>query len=304
MKVVIAGGSGLIGRALSSHLASAGHRVVILTRDSSRQSPSPTVRHVQWDPDGSAGAWAIELDGADAVVNLTGASIADRRWTASRRAELRSSRILPTRNLVAAIRRVSTRPTVFVQGSAVGFYGVAEGDRELDESFPPGDDFLADLCVAWEAEAHPVAALGCRLVILRIGIVLSADGGVVARLRLPFRLFVGGPVSTGRQYVSWIHHADLTTMIAWAVTTASVTGAVNASATLPVTNARFSAALGRALHRPSWFPVPAFGLKLVFGELADALLVNGQRVLPKRALELGFAFAHPTIEEAMDSCIR
>lgn len=302
MNVVIAGGSGLIGRALTERLLADQHSVVILSRTSAPAS-NPRVRRVGWKPDGGVGAWVEEIAGADAVVNLAGAGIADRRWTPDQKTELRSSRIMPTRSLVAAVRQARRRPVVFIQGSAVGFYGTDDGTRDVDESSPPGSDFLADLCQAWEAEALPAAEFGCRLVTLRTGVVLSADGGVLSRLRLPFLLFAGGPISSGRQYISWVHEADFISMVAWALANPAVHGVFNATSPEPVTNARFSAALGRALHRPSLMPLPAFALRLVYGEMAQVMLIEGQRVVPRRAIEMGFTFRYPRIEDAVTAAI-
>jgi uncharacterized protein (TIGR01777 family) len=243
------------------------------------------------------------MDGADAVVNLAGAGIADRRWTSARKALIRSSRVLATRSLVAAIREAPRRPSVFIQGSAVGYYGADRGDAVLDESFPPGDDFLGQVCVAWEAEAYPVDALGCRLVIARTGIVVAGNGGVLARMKTPFQFFVGGPVASGGQFISWIHIDDWVAMMMWALTSASFDGAFNVTAPEPVTNRLFSAALGRALRRPSWLPVPGAVLRVVFGELAGPLLIRGQRVVPARALAAGFTFGHPHIDDAMTTSL-
>lgn len=303
MKVVIAGGSGLLGRSLAAHLAWSGHQVVVLTRDAASLPPTVAIRRVEWQPDGSAGPWASEIDDAAAVVNLTGAGIADSRWSDERRQELRLSRVLPTRSLVAAVRQASAKPVVFLQGSAMGFYGSSLDDRELDESFPPGDDFLGQLCVAWEAEAHPVVALGSRLVFLRSGVVLSSEGGILGRLRLPFQFFVGGPVASGRQYMSWIHLDDWVAMATWALTTPTVSGILNATSPTPVTNDEFSHAYARALGRPSWLRVPAVALRAMFGEMALAVLIKGQRLVPKHALDLGFQFKYPTIAEAMTAAV-
>jgi uncharacterized protein (TIGR01777 family) len=303
VKIVIAGGAGLLGRALTERLVATGHTVVVLTRDATGTAPFANVRRVEWTPDGSSGTWANEIDGATAVVNLAGAGLADSRWTDDRKDELRASRVLPTRSLIAAIRQVAAKPVVFIQASGVGFYGAEAGDREFDESFPPGDDFLGQLCVAWEAEAHPVTALGCRLVLCRSGIVLTPNGGILERLRLPFRLFVGGPVASGAQYVSWIHIDDWLAMIMWALATPLVSGAINVTSPAPVTNAEFSEAYAGVLRRPSWLRVPAFALRLIFGEMAGALLIRGQRVIPRRALDLGFRFEYPTVAEAMRAVV-
>jgi uncharacterized protein (TIGR01777 family) len=304
VRTVLAGGSGFLGRALSEHLVGRQHDVVILTR--SGVVPARTgARAVAWQPDGSAnpGAWAKEIDGAGAIVNLTGAGMADKRWTRRRKDELRQSRVQPARSLVAAIRAASARPAVFIQGSAVGFYGASD-DRLVDESFPPGQDFLGQLCVSWEAEAHPAAALGCRLVILRSGVVFAREEGLLKRVIPPFQFFAGGPIASGRQYLSWIHLADWIALVTWLLETPAVSGPVNATAPSPATNEDFSRALGRALRRPSWLRVPAFALRVLFGEMAGAMLIAGQRVVPKRALDAGFAFKYPTIDAALDSAIR
>jgi uncharacterized protein (TIGR01777 family) len=306
VKVIVAGGTGFLGRPLCRALAAAGHTVVVLTRG---QAMVPGAsRTVEWAPDRPAGsdppdAWVREIDGADAVVNLAGAGLADRRWTEARKDVLRASRILATRNLVAAVRAARTRPSVFLSGSAVGFYG-ATGDAALDESFPPGSDFLATLCVHWEAEAHAAAALGCRVVIVRTGIVLGRDGGALKKLLPPFRLFVGGPIASGRQQMSWIHRDDWVALIRWTLERPSVSGVFNATAPHAVTNREFSRALGRALRRPSWLPVPAFALRLLVGEIADVALVAGQRVVPTRATDAGFTFQYPDIDAAMRAAIR
>ena len=266
MKIVIAGGSGFLGRALTTRLEADGHDVVVLTRRPA--ASSGRVRRVVWQPDGTAPppeagqptGWARELEDADAVVNLAGEGIADRRWTASRKRALLESRVHSTRSLVAAIRAASRRPRTFVQASGVGYYGVA-GDDVIDESSPPGSDFLAGLCMNWEAEARAVEALGCRLVIVRNGIVLARHGGALKKMLPPFLFFVGGPIADGRQYFSWMAIDDWTALVAWALATTSVSGALNGTAPEPVTNAQFSQALGRALHRPSWIPVPGFALR-------------------------------------------
>ena len=252
-----------------------------------------------WNPDGTAtGDGVRALDGAGAVINLAGEGLADRRWTRARKAALRASRVNSTRSLVAAIRGVSARPPTFIQASGVGYYGTSP-DQTFDESFPPGADFLAQLCVAWEAEAHPCTALGCRLAIVRSGVVLARDGGALKQLVLPFKFFVGGPIASGRQYFSWIHRDDWVSLIAWLLHTESASGVFNGTSPAPVTNADFSRAVGRSLHRPSWLPVPGFALRLLVGEFAVDGLIHGQRVLPRRALEAGFSFRYPQIDEAL-----
>jgi len=296
MRVVVAGGTGFLGRSLVAQLGAAGDEVIILTR--SVQPDRPSVRHVAWNPDGSAGPWSTEIDGADAVVNLAGEDIAGRRWTENRKTVLRQSRILSTRSLVAAVRRAAHKPPVFLNTSAVGYYGDT-GDEPVDESFPPGSDFLATLCVDWEAEAHAVAALGCRLIIVRSGLVLATRGGVLERLKRPFQLFAGGPLGSGRQFVSWIHLDDWTALAVRALQESQVSGTLNATAPNPVTNLEFSRAIGRALQRPSWLPVPRLALRVLLGEIVDVALFSGQRVLPKRPLDQGFTFRYSDIDAAM-----
>ena len=302
MKVVIAGGSGFLGRALSKRLISKGHEVVILTRSASRGEGS--LRSVTWPAVDEAGQWREEISGAGAVVNLAGANLADKRWTHPRKELLHSSRVLPTRALVSAIRGAAVRPPVFLSGSAIGFYGGHPGaGPELDESGPPGSDFLATLTVDWEAEAHAAEALDCRVVFIRTGIVLAREGGALQKLIPPFKYYVGGPLGSGQQVMSWIHLDDWVSMVTWLIEQPAATGAYNCTAPNPVTNAEFSKALGQAMGRPSWFRVPGVVLRLLIGEMASVALLAGQRVIPKRALDAGFSFEHPDINGAMRAAL-
>jgi hypothetical protein len=297
MRVVIAGGSGFLGTLLTARLTDRGDDVTILTR---RASGEGRAREVAWRADGAAEpALVSAIAEADAVVNLAGAGIADERWTAARKRLLRNSRILPTRSLVTAVAAAPARPRVFLQGSAVGYYGATLDDRVMDESSPPGDDFLGRLCVDWEREAAPAASANCRLVFQRTGLVLAADAGALGLMKRPFLFFVGGPVASGRQYFPWIHGDDWTAMAVWAIDTGSVAGPINATSPDPVTNAQFSKALGRALGRPSWLPVPGFALSILFGEFAQEGLIKGQRVVPARATQLGFTFRFPALDAAL-----
>ncbi|HUL74794.1 MAG TPA: TIGR01777 family oxidoreductase, partial [Vicinamibacterales bacterium] len=251
MRIILAGGTGFLGRALAARLIADGHTVVVLSRRPA-DAADGAVRRVRWNPDGTvppaeAGqptGWAREIDGADAIVNLAGEGIADRRWTRARKQALLDSRRLSTRSLVAAIRAASRRPAVFVQNAGIGYYGLG-ADEVFDESSPPGSDFLARLSVDWEAEARAVEALGCRLVILRTAVVLAREGGALKRMLPAFQFFVGGPIASGLQYFSWIDRDDWLALVAWALATPSVTGAINAAAPEPVTNAEFAKALGR-----------------------------------------------------------
>ena len=302
MKIVIAGGSGFLGGPLAEMYAEDGHDVRVLTRSlmsgDTRHDPGtgvPGITRVGWKADGLSGPWAEAIDGADGVINLSGESLAGKRWTREAKAALRNSRILATRSLVTAIDGIRTRPAVLVSGSAVGYYGACDS-RPLSENDPPGRDFLAQLCVEWEQEARK-AEPSTRVVLLRTGLVLERSGGALPELMKPFRFFVGGPLGSGRQYVSWIHRLDWVEIVRWIVQTPDVSGPVNATAPHPVTNRQLARALGRALRRPSVVPVPGFALRLVVGEFADSLL-TGQRAIPARAQKEGYHFRYPEIELA------
>ncbi len=304
MKIVIAGGTGFLGGPLAEVYAEEGHDVRVLTRGlppgETRHDPGtgvPGVNRVGWKPDGQSGPWAAAIDGADAVINLAGTGIADKRWTPQRKAEIRDSRIVPTRSLVAATSSVGTPPPVFISISGVNYYG-ASGDEAKTEAAPPGDDFLARLCIDWEAEARRAESASTRVIPLRSGVVIERTGGALARMITPFRFFAGGPIGSGRQYMSWIHRIDWVEMVRWIVETPAAAGPLNATAPVPVTNREFARALGRALHRPSLLPAPGFALKLALGEMAEPLLLTGARVVPARAQALGFHFRYPEIDLA------
>jgi len=298
MKVVIAGGTGFLGRALLQSLAADGHEVVVLTR----RSTDRTMTAVEWTPNGQSGPWASAIEGADVVVNLAGESIAAKRWSPAQKQLILDSRVQATRSLVSAIRAVTNPPPVFVSGSAVGFYGPL-GDEIATEDAPPGSDFLARVCVTWEDEARAAAAL-TRVTCIRTGLVLAKDGGALPPMLPPFRFGVGGPVGSGRQYWPWIHRQDWVDLVRWTIRTADSGGAINATAPNPVTNAEFARALGRAMHRPALMPAPAFALRLMLGEMADALLLSGQRAVPKRAERGGFSFTYRTIDDALHAIFR
>ena len=294
MRIVIAGGSGFLGRALADGLRREGRQVKVLTR-----RPGPLAADdVRWNPE-SGGAWSGVLERTDAVLNLAGEGIADRSWTAARKAAILSSRITATRTLSEAIRACAHPPRIFISASGVGFYGTP-GDEPLTEESAPGSDFLATVCRLWERETS--AAVGvARIVLLRTGVVLSRDGGALPRMALPFQFFVGGRLGSGRQYVSWIHLKDWVEMVRWALND-TVNGPLNVTAPNPVTNAEFAHALAAAMHRPALFPVPAVVLRGMLGrEMADALLLEGQRALPRKAETLGFRFRYPTVDAALDA---
>ena len=302
MKIVIAGGSGFIGRPLSESLVQDGHQVTVLSRDPSaaRTRLSPSVTIIGWDSR-TRGPWEHAVEGADAVVNLAGEPVADARWTPERKQVLRNSRIGTTRLLVQTIMDLPHRPPTLINASAIGYYGPRD-PTPVDEHNPAGSGFLADLCVAWEKEAMQAEGFGLRVVRLRIGMVLGNDGGALPRMVPPFRFFVGGPVSPGHQWVSWIHRHDLIRLIDWALTDPKVTGPVNGVAPGAVTMQDFCRMLGRVMGRPSWLPVPEFVLRLALGELST-LLTTGQRVEPTAALRGGFVFRFPALEPALQEIL-
>jgi len=302
MRLVIAGGTGFLGGPLAETYAEEGHDVRVLSRglpagESRHESGTgmPGISRVGWQPDGQTGPWADCISGADAVINLAGASIGDKRWTPPRKAELRDSRLLATRSLAAAIRQAAVPPQLFISSSAVGYYGA--GDDPKTESAPAGTDFLAHLCEDWEAEARKGAREGTRLAIIRTGLVIEKSGGALARMITPFRFFAGGPMGSGRQYMSWVHRLDWTEMVRWIVQTPEAEGTFNVTAPHPVTNREFARALGRSLKRPALVPAPGFALKMVLGEFAGSVL-TGQRVLPAHAQALGYHFRYPEIDIA------
>lgn len=287
----ITGATGLVGSALADSLRRDGWRVLRLTR---RSPASP--EDVSWDPE--AGKLdASHLAGADVVVNLAGEPL-DQRWTDERKRRIRDSRVRGTTLLARAIGELQPRPSVLVNGSAVGYYG-SRGDEVLDERSTAGADFLARVCVEWEGATAPARDAGIRVVCTRSGLVLAAHGGALHRMLLPFRLGIGGRLGSGEQWVSWISLADQVRAIRFAIDREDLSGPVDLTAPTPVHNSELTEALGRVLDRPTFMTVPAFGLELLFGEMARATVLASQRVLPRRLLELGFTFEHPTVEEAL-----
>lgn len=303
MKVLIAGGTGFLGNPLAWAWAEEGHDVRVLTRglppgQTQHESGTgkPGITRVGWMPDGTVGELAREFHEAAAVINLAGESIAGKRWSATRKQALRDSRILPTRSLAAAFQQSVSPPPTFISASGVGYYG-AHGAEPVTEAAEPGSDFLASLCVDWEAEARKAAREGVRVITLRNGLVLEKSGGLLQPMVRAFRLFAGGPQGNGRHYMPWIHRHDWVEMVRWLVDTPSLSGPVNATAPHPVTNREFAHALGRALRRPALVPTPGFALKLLFGELSEAML-TGQRAIPERAKTAGYHFRYPEIDIA------
>jgi uncharacterized protein len=299
MNILLAGGRGFLGQALSGRLVADGHRVLTLTRGGTPGgAPWREPRgEIGWTPDGSVGTWAEAVSGADAVVNLAGESIAGGRWTAHRKQTIRESRVRATRSLVLAIAQAKRPPAVLVSASAQGYYG-DRGDDELAEESPPGSGFLADVCWEWEAEAEKAEAK-TRVVLLRTGIVLAADGGALPRMVLPFKLFAGGPLGTGRQFMSWIHLDDWVGIAVHALIDARVSGARNLGSPRPIRNREFAAALGRVLGRPAVLPAPGFALRVAVGEMARPLLLASTRMVPAGVLSDGYQFRHPEAEAAL-----
>jgi len=301
-RIVIAGGTGFVGRPLALLLAQAGHRVTVLTRDFGRAAGRLGSSMLIADWDGrSDGPWAAALEGADAVINLAGEPIAEARWTPARKRLLWDSRVEATATLVRALSRTASRPQVLLNASGIGFYGAASG-FPLTEEVPAGSGYLAALSQAWEAEAAKAEYLGLRVVRMRFGMVLGPDGGALPRMLLPFRWFLGGPVMPGNQWVSWIHRQDLLDLIRWAVINPQVSGPVNGVAPGAVTMTEFCRTLGRVLRRPSWLPVPAFALRVALGELST-LMTTGQRVEPAVALRGGFRFRYPDLTTALEQIV-
>ena len=300
MRVVITGGSGLIGSEVARDLGSAGHEVVILTRDPTKVALPPNTRAVQWDGKTAAG-WSSLLDGDTGILHLAGESIAAGRWSDAKKRRIRESRVESGQALLAAIRQAAEKPRVLLQGSAVGYYGPC-GDEVVTESHPPGRDFLAGVCVEWEGSTAEAESLGVRRAQLRTGVVLSRKGGALPRMAIPFRVMAGGPLGNGRQWFPWIHIADEVAAIRFLLEREDARGPFNLSAPHPLTSRDFSSALGRALRRPSLAPAPGFALRLALGEMADMLL-HGQRAVPHRLLELGYAFRHPEALPALRSLL-
>jgi uncharacterized protein (TIGR01777 family) len=301
MKIVLTGATGLVGPRIVRALTARGDDVVVLSRNPDKAKQALGVDAVAWNPEREP-APAAALAGADAVVHLAGAPVAQ-RWTEEAKRHILVSREAGTRNLVAGLRATPEheRPETLVSTSAVGYYG-KHGDEPVPEDTPPGVDFLADVCVRWEREAQEAAELGMRVAIVRTGIVLDAHGGALATMLTPFKLGVGGPVAGGRQYMPWIHLDDLVDLYLAALDDPGWSGPYNGAAPAPATNAAFSKALGAALHRPAVAPIPAFVLKLRFGGMAE-LVTDGQRAVPERALAAGFSFTHPDLDEALRSAL-
>ncbi|MBI1983064.1 MAG: TIGR01777 family protein [Acidobacteria bacterium] len=293
MKILVTGSTGLIGSALVPFLKTAGHEVTRLVRT----QPRPEAAMVFWDP-GAGKLDSAALEGFGAVVHLSGENIGKGRWTSARKTRIRDSRIKSARLLSDSLARLENPPKVLVCASAIGYYG-DRGDEILREDSAPGSGFLADLCREWEAACEPAVRKGVRVVNLRNGVVLSDHGGALPQMMLPFRLFVGGKVGSGKQFLSWIALDDTLAVVLHAIVTELLEGPVNAVAPNPVTNLEFTKTLGQVIRRPTIFPLPAFAARLVFGQMGDELLLASQRVEPARLAATGFAFRYPKLEDAL-----
>ncbi|HEX4467608.1 MAG TPA: TIGR01777 family oxidoreductase [Solirubrobacteraceae bacterium] len=298
--VTVTGATGLIGSKLVSALQARGVAVTVLTRDPDRaRERLGDVEAVRWNLIEEA-APATALEGRDAVIHLAGENVAQ-RWNDSSRHAIRDSRVVGTRNLLTGLGQCKPPPRALISASAIGYYG-AHGEEPLDEDAPPGRGFLAEICVEWETEAARASAVGMRVAQIRTGVVLDSNGGALEKMLPPFKLGIGGPVAGGRQYISWVHTDDVVGLYMAALEDERWSGPVNATAPQPVNNRDFSRALGRALHRPALLPVPGVALQLLYGEMSE-IVTKGQRVVPAKALVLGYEFRHPQLDEALTSAL-
>lgn len=299
MKWVVTGGTGFIGVNLVRALEARGDDIVVLSREEGQTEGR--VRRVRWDPN-EAGAWQGEIDGADVVAHLAGEPIAEGRWTDERLEKIRTSRTVPTRLVAEAVAKAVNKPRVMLSASAIGIYGMRKDDVKLDEASPPSTDIIAKVCVEWEQAAAPATQAGVRVVHPRTGIVLGKERGALAKMLPAFKAFVGGPVGDGTQWMSFIHIADEVAALLFCADTKALSGPVNLTAPEPVTMNELAAAIAAALHRPNLFRVPKIAAELALGKMADIVL-TGQRALPKKLLEAGFAFQFPTVALALQDLL-
>lgn len=298
MRILISGATGMVGRALTDRLGRAGHDVVGLTRNPHAKPP----KEVWWNP-GADRLEAAEVEGFEAVVHLAGESVAEGRWNEAKKARIRDSRVRGTALLATVLSKLQRKPRVLITASAIGYYG-DRGDEVLTEASAHGHGFLPEVCVGWEAAAEPAKTAGIRTAHARLGMVLSRRGGALARMLLPFRLGLGGVLGSGRQVMSWVTLEDAVRAIVFTIENEAISGPFNVTAPNPVTNREFTKALGRVLHRPTIAPFPAFAARILFGEMADALLLAGARVQPKVLEDNGFKFNQTEIEEGLRAAIQ
>jgi uncharacterized protein len=298
MRVIITGGSGLIGRNLAVDLLKDGHEVIVLSRDPQRRSGNlpQEVRLEQWDG-GSAQGWGHLVEGAGAIINLAGENIGERRWTETRKQAIIESRLNAGKAVSAAVQQAKHKPGVVIQISGVGYYG-SQADEVITEESAPAEDFLSQIAQQWESSTAPVEQAGVRRVVVRCGVVLSLEGGAFPRMLMPFKFFVGGPLGNGQQWISWIHLRDEVAGLRFLMENPQASGVYNLTSPYPLKNADFERAIGQTMHRPAIIPTPAFAIRLLFGEMAITVL-EGQRVRPERLEQEGFVFHFPRIEEAL-----
>lgn len=294
MKIILPGGSGMVGSLAAAHFASQGHSVFILSRspEKTRQQLASLPASVQvrgWDG-ATARGWAELIDSDTAIINLTGENLANKRWTPAQKQVILQSRTQPGQAIVQAVEQASEKPAVLLQVSGVGYYGASQGEV-ITEASPAGNDFPARVCQAWETGTAPVEALGVRRVVMRTGVVLSKRGGALPRMLLPFKLLIGGPLGNGRQWLAWLHELDQIAAFQFFIENPACQGVYNVTSPNPVQNRDFAKAIARAYGRPSWIPAPAFAIRLLFGEMATVVL-DGQRVIPQRLLAEGFEFQY------------
>ena len=303
MRIIITGGTGLIGKALCPLLLADGHLVTVLSRspDAARGMPRG-IRIEEWDGKTPEG-WGQLVNGADAIINLAGAGIADSRWTAQRKQLLRESRIHAGLAIQKAIQQATQKPKVLIQSSAVGYYGAHNDDELITETAAPGKDFLAKVCFDWEMSTAPVSKMGVRRPVIRTGVVLSKEGGALPKMLLPFKFFAGGPIGSGKQWLPWIHITDQVRAIKFLLDHPSADGPFNLAAPNPVNNKQFGEILGAIMRRPAFMPTPGVAMKAIFGEMSTVLL-DGQRAVPQRLEALGFAFTYPTLREALSDLLK
>ena len=297
MRVLITGGSGLIGRALSANLARDGNEIIILSRQPERIVGLPMGVSARWWDSHTTEGWSSLVDGTDAIINLAGENISSGRWSDERKHAILKSRSSAGQAVVQAVREAARKPRIVIQASGIGYYG-PYGDEEITEETPPGHDFLAQLAANWESSTASLESLGVRRAIIRTGVVLSIEGGALPRMLLPFRFFAGGRLGSGRQWFPWIHIADEVGAIRFLIENEAANGPFNLTAPVPLSNAEFSRLLGQQLRRPALMSTPAFALRLLFGEMATVLL-DGQRAIPRRLIQLGFTFQFPEAELAL-----
>ena len=300
MKIVLSGATGFIGRHLVETLSREAHTLMVLTRHPSGRGGTESLKFETWDAK-NLGAWVEQMEGADALINLSGESIAARRWSPEQKKRIYASRIDAAKALVQALAKARQRPKVLINASAVGYYGNVE-QGEVTESCGKGRGFLADTCDQWEKEARVAEIVGTRVVLARFGVVLEKEGGALQKMLPPFQFFMGGPLGSGRQWFPWIHREDAVRSLLFCLQTPSISGPVNVASPEPVRLKEFCTILGKVMNRPSWAPVPAFVLKILLGEMSEMLL-TGQRALPKKLIEAGFEFRYPKLEGALSEIL-